>query len=32
MLDSYVDEFAKMQKDPVAQNLKHLLDIVNYRR
>jgi len=32
MLDAYVDEFAKMPKDPVAQNLKHLLDIVNYRR
>lgn len=32
MLDAYVEEFAKTPKEPLAQNLKHLLDIVNYRR
>lgn len=32
LLDAYVKEFEKNKKDPLAQNLKHLLDLVNYKR
>lgn len=32
LLDAYVKEFEKTPRDPLAQNLKHLLDLVNYKR
>ncbi len=32
LLDAYVKEYEKNPKDPLARNLSHLLDLVNYKR